>query len=604
MKRVHVLDTFGLRPLRPALRDAWQALAGNPHLPPSRWGPSSVRIFKPHIGLPTWLGLKRRDRRVPIYNFFNRVPQPPDEGYSVRATYARDFRGGRFTYDGHVGTDFASPVGTPVVAAAPGVVLRVCNEMNRGGLKVCIDHGEGLFTTSNHLSRALVEPGHRVARGEPAPPDLPRTARGAPPARPALPRAGLRRRRTSGSAPTWTDLKLEFRSVSMYVPRHLAAALREARQQLPVVLVTGPRQSGKSTLVRQELGTSVPYVSFDDPLEASFARDDPNGFLDRFTDAVILDEIQLVPSLMPYLKLRVDADRRPGRYVLTGSQQFAMMAQVSESLAGRVAILELLPFAIAELPTRPDLEAAIWGGAYPEPALHPDRRDLWLRGYIRTYVERDVRQMRRIVDLAAFEQLVLLTAAFHGQELNVARLARDVGMSQPTVKSWLGVLQAAYLGFTVPPYLRNLGKRLVKAPKWYLLDSALACELTRQPSAEATLAGSMGGALVEGLVVAEALKTMANAGQRPELYHWRSHDGLEVDLVVRTAAGMVPVEIKKTATPGPGHTKALARFLALEPQSAPSGLLVCGTREARSLPGGHRAIPWHTFGAWLSDSAV
>lgn len=163
---VTLRETFGLDPLRPALADARRAIAGSPHVPPSRWGLSSLRIFKPGITFPTWLRRRRPDGKVPIYNFVNRVPQPQDEGYSVRCTYARDFRGGRFTYDGHLGTDFACPVGTPVVAAAPGVVLRVCNELDRGGLKVCIDHGDGLFTTSNHLSRALVEPGARVRRGD------------------------------------------------------------------------------------------------------------------------------------------------------------------------------------------------------------------------------------------------------------------------------------------------------------------------------------------------------------------------------------------------------------------------------------------------------
>lgn len=384
----------------------------------------------------------------------------------------------------------------------------------------------------------------------------------------------------------------------MYRSRRIAEALRAARQQLPVVLITGPRQSGKSTLVRHEL-PDVPYVTFDDPLEVDFARQDPNGFLDRFDDAVVLDEIQLVPELMRYLKMRVDTDRRPGRYVLTGSQQFAMMEQVSESLAGRVAILELLPLSLAERDPIPPLTDLIWIGGYPEPALHPDRRDLWVRGYVRTYVERDIRQMRQIADLAAFEQLIMLAAANHGQELNVARLARQVGMSQPTVKAWMGLLEAAYLGVAVPPYFRNLGKRLVKARKWYLLDSAPVCELTRQPSAEAALAGAMGGPLFEGMVVVEVLKAMAHAGLRPELYHWRSHDQLEVDLIIRTREGLQPIEIKLTATPTAGHAAPLSRFIELEADAAPHGLLVCRVDRERRLPGGHLALPWQALPEWL-----
>ena len=166
MARIGPLETFGLTPLGPALRDAWRSVAGTAYAPRSQWGASSVRIFKPQISLATWLGRTREDRKIPIYNFFNRVPAPKDEGYSVRVTYCRDFRGGQWTYDGHLGTDFAVPVGTPVVSAAPGVVVRVHNEMDRGGLKVCVDHGEGLFTTHNHLARALARVGDRLARGQ------------------------------------------------------------------------------------------------------------------------------------------------------------------------------------------------------------------------------------------------------------------------------------------------------------------------------------------------------------------------------------------------------------------------------------------------------
>lgn len=165
--RIHPLDVFGLRPIGPALAPVRRVIAGRGDEPANLWGPSSVRIFKPRIALPTWAGRKRRDGRVWLYNFFNRVPQPPHEGYSVRVTYCRDFAGGQWTYDGHLGTDFACPVGTPIVAGAAGVVLRVSCELDYGGLKVCVDHGDGLFTTHNHLARALVRPGERVARGQP-----------------------------------------------------------------------------------------------------------------------------------------------------------------------------------------------------------------------------------------------------------------------------------------------------------------------------------------------------------------------------------------------------------------------------------------------------
>ncbi len=389
----------------------------------------------------------------------------------------------------------------------------------------------------------------------------------------------------------------------MYLPRQLSDAFQRALRALPAVFVTGPRQSGKTTFVRHELAGSADYVSLDDPVERALAREDPIGFVDRFTGSAIIDEIQVVPELLSVIKLRVDERRSPGRFVLTGSQQYALMAGITESLAGRVAILELLPFAASEVNRPRDLANHLWCGFYPALAVEPDHREFWLPGYIRTYLERDVRQMRQIADLGAFEHFVALAAAAHGQEWNAARLARSIGVSKPTIKAWLGVLEAGYIGFRVPPYFRNLGKRLVRSPKWYFLDPALVCALTRQPSAEAAAAGAMAGPLFEGLVVAEALKVRTNAGRRPECYHWRSHDGLEVDLIVRTADGLVPVEIKKTSTPTPRHAAALTRFVALEPEAAPRGLVVCTTDVDRTLPNGHRAIPWQSFAPWLAAAA-
>lgn len=388
----------------------------------------------------------------------------------------------------------------------------------------------------------------------------------------------------------------------MYVQRRLASTLRKALAGFPAILVTGPRQSGKTTFLKHEAG-AADYVSFDDPLERDFATVDPSGFLDRFADRpVILDEIQYVPSLLPHLKLRIDAEPgQCGRWLLTGSQQFNLMRDVGESLAGRVAILELPPFSHNEFRAA-DLDATLWNGAYPTPALYPERRDLWLRSYVSTYIERDVRQIRNIPDLRTFSQFLGLAAARHGQEFHPADLARELGVSQPTVKSWSGVLEASYLAHLLPPWFRNYGKRVVKSPKLYFFDSALICLLTRQPDAPAALAGPMAGALLEGWVVTETAKAFMALGRKPDIYYWRSHDGLEVDLLIVIDGKLQPVEIKLTATPTAGHVEPLTRFIAAAGDEASSrGILVCRTEKQQPLPHGHLAVPWHAFPAWLQE---
>jgi len=389
----------------------------------------------------------------------------------------------------------------------------------------------------------------------------------------------------------------------MYLPRQLAHTLHQAQVGFPAVLLTGPRQSGKTTFLRHEAGESVGYVSFDDPLERDFAAVDPAGFLGRFADRpVILDEIQYVPDLLPHLKMRIDkAPERCGRWLLTGSQQFGLMRDVSESLAGRVAILELPPFSYPEF-ARPDLDALLWNGGYPIPALHPERRDLWLRSYVSTYIERDVRQIRNIPDLRAFSQFLNLAAARHAQEFHPADLSRELGVSQPTVKSWGSVLEASYIAHFLPPWFRNYGKRVVKTPKLYFFDTALVSLLTRQPDAAAAIAGPMGGALLEGWVVMEAVKAFMARGRKPDVYFWRSHDGLEVDLLIMIDGKLQALEVKLTATPTAAHADPIHRFtVAAGSEAHPQGVLVCRTETPRPLPNGHIALPWQSFPAWIGQ---
>lgn len=392
----------------------------------------------------------------------------------------------------------------------------------------------------------------------------------------------------------------------MYLRRQLSNILQKAMEQFPAVLVTGPRQAGKTTLLQHEMGDAAGYVSFDDPVERSFALADPNGFLDRFGDRpVILDEIQYAPELLPSLKVRIDKDRqRNGRWLLTGSQQFHLMRNVSESLAGRIAILDQLPFSIDEQSGLRvlNLEQILWNGCYPEPALYPEKRDLWLRAYIQTYLERDVRQLSNVRDLRAFEQVVALACARHSQEFNSAEFSRETGVTLPTVKSWVGLLEASYLLYLLPPFFNNLGKRITKAPKLYMLDPAIVAFLTRQPGADAALSGAMGGALFEGLMVVEAVKAFTNAGMKPSLWYWRSHDGLEVDLILQSKGKLIPIEIKLTTTPQPTHLTGLKKFRALAgEESCEPGVLVCRVPVEQPLPFGVVALPWQNFPAWLKN---
>jgi len=390
----------------------------------------------------------------------------------------------------------------------------------------------------------------------------------------------------------------------MYVPRLLYSTLKKTLPLFPAVLVTGPRQSGKTTFLLQEFKGQFEYLSFDDPLERNFAREDPNGFLNRFRDRpVILDEIQYVPEILPYLKIRIDKERRKnGRWLLTGSQQFQLMKNVSESLAGRIALLELLPFSLLEFKRFPfnALKSIIWRGGYPEPALYPKKRDLWLNSYIKTYVERDLRQLLNVKDLRNFETFLGFCATYHGQTFNTAGLSRKSGLSLPTIKAWAGVLEASYLCRFLPPFYNNFGKRLAKTPKLYFIDPALVCALTRQPNGEAALAGPLGGPLFEGLIISEVYKIFAAVGKNADIFFWRSNDGLEVDLIVKIKNLIFPVEIKLTATPTLKHLDPLKRFFSLiGKEGHGEGLLICRVEKPTPLPSNILALPWQEFPAWL-----
>ncbi|MCC6473831.1 MAG: ATP-binding protein [Burkholderiales bacterium] len=327
----------------------------------------------------------------------------------------------------------------------------------------------------------------------------------------------------------------------------LAAALRSA----PVVALTGPRQSGKTTLLRHTL-PGWRMVSLEDLDVREFAREDPRGFLARYTPPLVIDEAQHVPDLFSYLQTAVDAAGSMGRYVLSGSQQFSLLAGITQSLAGRATLLELLPMRLVELahagclPAR--LDGLLWRGGYPAVFARDIEAPAYYADYVGTYVERDVRQLTAVQDLGNFQRFLRLCAGRTGQLLNLSALANDCGITQPTAAAWMNVLEASFVVRRIAPYHRNFGRRLVKAPRLYFLDTGL-CAWLLGISDERDLEHHFArGALFETWVVTEALKWRAARGDARPLYFWRDSIGNEVDLVLEQQGGHTLVEIKAGQT--------------------------------------------------------
>ncbi len=364
------------------------------------------------------------------------------------------------------------------------------------------------------------------------------------------------------------------RRIIEFCPRVLQAACLEATEQFPVLLLTGPRQVGKTCLLEHLRDAERRYVTLDDMNLRALARSDPPLFLQQFPPPVLIDEVQYAPELFPAIKMKADRDSVPGAFWLTGSQSFSLMKGVSESLAGRVAILNLLGFSAREADRRPavppflpegaavvdrqgsaattslaDIYARIWMGSFP--ALLTGRvydRDLFYRSYVQTYLQRDVRDLLKVGDLNLFMQFLKATAARTGQLLNYTDLARDCGISVNTARNWMTVLQASHQVLLLPAWHTNLSKRLYTTPKLHFLDTGLCAYLTEWSSPETLAAGAMSGAILESYVVGEVLKSWWHQGKDPTLYHYRDKDGREVDLLIACDGKHYPVEIKRAAT--------------------------------------------------------
>jgi len=368
------------------------------------------------------------------------------------------------------------------------------------------------------------------------------------------------------------------------IERDMKQTMLQLADQYPVVVITGPRQSGKTTLCRTTFPDKT-YVNLEMPDIRQYAMDDPRSFLADYSDGVILDEIQRAPDLLSYIQGMVDENDQAGRFILTGSQQFEMMHSVSQTLAGRVGLLKLLPLSLAELQRHGfeiNADTQLFAGSYPriyDKQMNPTQV---MGDYFETYVQRDIRQLVQLKNVALFETFVRLCAGRVGQLLNLSSLAADAGVSHTTAREWINLLEASYILFQLRPWHANISKRLIKAPKLYFYDTGLVSYLLGMESRKHMHSHPLRGALFENMIIVETLKYRLNRGRRSNLLFYRDSGGHEVDLLLTSGAQLYPIEIKSGATVNRDYFKGLNHFATVSKQNIAAGAVVYGGDSAQA----------------------
>ncbi len=409
-------------------------------------------------------------------------------------------------------------------------------------------------------------------------------------------------------ATMFTDFIVNYQFVRarMLIKRDLTEKVTEAAKEFPVIAIVGPRQSGKTTLAQMAFPQHT-YISLEDYDMRMLANADPRKFLQEYPTAsgIILDEIQHVPELLSYMQTIIDKEKKNGYFIVTGSQNFLVDEAITQTLAGRMAVLTLLPLSINELehakllPT--SIESYVYKGSYPKIYAEDVSAQRLYSNYIRLYVERDVRQIKNIADLNTFQRFMRLCAGRTGQILNLSSLGNDCGINHSTAKAWISLLEASYVVFLLHPFYKNFGKRIIKSPKLYFIDTGIACSLLNIRSAQELSTHYLRGGLIESMIIADLLKQQYNGDMRPHIYFWRDNIGNEIDCIIDESRWPVAVEVKAGQTIAPGFFKELIFWNNITKDSQAPKYLVYGGTEDQSWPQAE-VLSWRSAGNLISGS--